>query len=100
MSEKLSDDWYCPTCNDCVSGESVTFEEVHVICGTFIGEIWQKTKAALETRLSKMEEALRTVDEWMSAPASAPWPNETDAYEARQISKRVREALAGSEDEQ
>ncbi len=47
MTDKLSDDWYCPTCEDYVSGESVTFKEEHVVCGTFIGEVWQKTEAAL-----------------------------------------------------
>lgn len=35
-------DWYCPTCSNYVSGEFVTFEEVHELCGTFIGQNWQQ----------------------------------------------------------
>jgi hypothetical protein len=69
MSDKASDggDWYCPTCEDYVSGETVTYEEVHEICGTFIGESWQRERAALETRLSKMERALREIGDVLVA---------------------------------
>jgi len=66
MSDKLNDDWYCPTCEDYVSGESVTFEEVHVVCGTFIGENWQKTKAALEQRVEELERGLRELSDPMA----------------------------------
>ena len=58
MTDKRSDDWYCPTCKAYVSGESVTYEEVHVVCGTFIGEVWQKTKASLEQRVEGLESLL------------------------------------------
>ncbi len=30
----LAADWFCPTCDAYVSGETVTFEEVHEVCGT------------------------------------------------------------------
>ncbi len=29
-----NEDWYCPTCDASVSGETVTFEQVHEVCGT------------------------------------------------------------------
>lgn len=30
-------DWWCPTCKAYVSGESVTFDELHVVCGEKVG---------------------------------------------------------------
>ncbi len=85
MSDKSSADWYCPTCNDYVSGESVTFEEVHVICGTFIGEVWQKTKAALEQRVERLERQTRLMAGALSTygPYTNKHPEEVlDEFEA------------------
>lgn len=33
-----AEDWWCPTCKAHVSGETVTFEEVHEVCGTSLKE--------------------------------------------------------------
>ena len=35
---ETKEDWYCPICKSFVSGESVTFEEYHDLCGTYIGK--------------------------------------------------------------
>ena len=34
----MTDEWYCPTCESYVSWQSVTFEEVHELCGTYLGD--------------------------------------------------------------
>ena len=30
--------WYCPACMDFISWQSVTYEEYHVRCGTYLGD--------------------------------------------------------------
>jgi hypothetical protein len=39
-------EWYCPTCDDYVSWQSVTFEEFHKPCGTFLGDVNEPNRFA------------------------------------------------------
>ena len=47
--------WWCPTCQDWIAGEHVTYAEAHATCGTYLGDCqpedkWEPLRAALAAR--------------------------------------------------
>ena len=56
-----STEWYCPKCQSYVSGESVTYDEIHELCGTFIGVVWQEEIASLTEKVDKQQFAIKQV---------------------------------------